>query len=69
MWQIAKPGGQFIIGVNQKHFAEQKFTVVLDDLLANGKISDLKTDVIKIYSKAGHEHSDDQALVLQYRKI
>lgn len=69
LWQIAKPGGRFIIGVNQVHFKKQNFAAVLDELLANDKISDMKTDVIKIYDMAGHPHSDDQALILQYRKI
>jgi len=33
------------------------------------EINPVKIDEVKIYSRAGHEHSDDRALILQYRKM
>jgi predicted TPR repeat methyltransferase len=67
--QIAQSGGQFIIGVNQLHFEKQNFSTVLDELVTSGKIFDLKIAAVKIYSKTGHAHSDDQAQIVQFRKV
>jgi predicted TPR repeat methyltransferase len=66
---IARPGGLFIIGVYQAHFEKQNFSTALHALESEGKISSVKIDQVKIYSKLDHEHSNDQALILQYRKI
>lgn len=66
---IARPGALFIIGVNQHHFEAQKFAVVLDALIADALISAVKLDEVMMYSKQGHDHSNDRALILQYRKL
>jgi predicted TPR repeat methyltransferase len=66
---IGRKGARFIIGVNQAHFEKQKFSTVLDEMVSGGEIAELKIDATKIYSKPGHAHSDDQALILQYRKV
>lgn len=66
---IARSGGLFVIGVYQAHFEEQNFSETLDRLLRENKISPPKIDRVKIYSKIDHEHANDQALILQYRKI
>ena len=66
---IARSGALFIIGVNQHHFEAQKFADVLDAMAADGAITPVKLDTIKMYSKQGHDHSGDRALILQYRKI
>ncbi len=66
---IAQAGGIFIIGVNQAHFEKQNFSRFLDGLVEEKKISTVTIDVVKIYSKPNHAHSNDQALILQYRKI
>lgn len=66
---IARPGGLFIIGVNQIHYATHDFEGVLGVLTAAGKIGPVTINATKIYDKAGHDHSDDQAFVLQYRKL
>jgi predicted TPR repeat methyltransferase len=65
---IAREGGLFIIGVNQAHFEKQNFSAVLDALMSEKKISAVKMDRAKIYSKADHEHSEDYAMILQFRK-
>jgi predicted TPR repeat methyltransferase len=65
---IARPGGLFIIGVNQAHYQSHDFAGLLGGLEAEGKISPVTITTTKIYDKAGHDHSDDLALVLQYRK-
>ncbi len=66
---IARPGGLFIIGVNEVHYAAQQFAAVLDALARDSKIGPVKIDRAGMYSKAGHEHSNDHALILQYRKL
>jgi predicted TPR repeat methyltransferase len=66
---IARPGALFIIGVNQQHYQAQDFGSVLDAMVDGGAITPVTFDAINIYSKDGHAHSNDRALVLQYRKI
>ena len=66
---IARAGALFIIGVNQHHFKAQGFAAVLDAMVADRAITSVKLDEIKIYSKPGHDHSNDRALILQYRKL
>ncbi len=66
---IARAGALFIIGVNQQHFEAQNFASLLDALVADGAITSVTLDEIKVYSKDGHDHSNDRAFILQYRKI
>ena len=65
---IARSGSLFIIGVNQHHFDAQDFSSVLDAMVTSGVITPVQTTEIMMYSKQGHAHSNDRALVLQYRK-
>ena len=66
---IARPGGLFIIGVNQAHYGRHDFAGALAGLESEGLIGPVTITTTKIYDKAGHDHSDDLALVLQYRKL
>lgn len=66
---IARPGGLFIIGVNQAHYQMHDFAGALAALEAEGKIGPVTITKTRMYDKAGHDHSDDLALVLQYRKF
>lgn len=66
---IARAGGLFVIGVNQMHYEKQRFSAMLDSLVHERKVSPVKIEKMKIYSKTGHAHSDDCALILQYRKL
>ena len=66
---IARNGALFIIGVNQHHFEAQNFAAVLDTMVAEGAITPVQTAEIMMYSKPGHDHSNDRALMLHYRKI
>jgi predicted TPR repeat methyltransferase len=65
---IARPGGLFIIGVNQAHYTNHDFAATLDALKAEGRIGPVTITSTRIYAKDGHDHSDDRALILQYRK-
>jgi SAM-dependent methyltransferase len=66
--KIARVGGLFVIGVNRAHFVAQGFGAVLEDMVATGQIVGLRTDEVKIYARPGHEHSEDRALVLSFRR-
>ncbi len=66
---IARAGALFVIGVNQHHFDAQNFAAVLDVMVAKGAITPVQTTEILMYSKPGHDHSNDRALILQYRKL
>lgn len=66
---IARPGGLFIIGVNQAHYGKCDFAGALATLVAASLICPVTISTTKIYDTAGHDHSDDLALVLQYRKL
>lgn len=65
---IARSGALFIIGVNQRHFEAQDFASALEAMVADGAIGPVKLEEMLIYSKPGHDHSHDRALILQYRK-
>ena len=65
---IARPGALFVIGVNRVHFDEKQFEPVIRDLEVRGLITDLQITEAPMYSKDGHDHSDDIALILIFRK-
>jgi predicted TPR repeat methyltransferase len=67
--KIARSGGLFIIGVNQTHFDKQNFSSVLNMMVDENKIGALKIERANNYSKTDHEHSNDHAMIVQYRKI
>ncbi|NKB26595.1 MAG: hypothetical protein GKR99_03105 [Rhodobacteraceae bacterium] len=65
---IARSGGLFVIGVNGQHYMAQDFDAVLEPLLNDGVIRNVAVENVQIYDKAGHEHSEDTALILTFRK-
>jgi predicted TPR repeat methyltransferase len=65
---IARAGGLFVIGVKNEFFIDANFDPVLKALDARGLIHDLRVVEVPMYSKAGHDHSNDVALILIYRK-
>ena len=67
--RIARPGALFIIGVNRAHFEKEHFADILREMTRQGKIGPVALEEIAIYAKPGHAHSDDRALVLQFRKL
>lgn len=68
MLHIARPGALFVIGVNQTHFDTQNFANTLAAMQSGGQITPYRFDAVKIYAKLGPIHSNDRALILQYRK-
>jgi len=65
---IARPGALFVIGVNRAHFDEKQFDPLIRDLEVRGLITALQITEAPMYSKDGHAHSDDLALILSFRK-
>ena len=67
--RIARPGALFIIGVNRAHFEKEHFAQMLEDMTRQREIGPVALEDIAMYAKSGHAHSDDRALVLQFRKL
>jgi predicted TPR repeat methyltransferase len=64
---LARPGGLFVIGVNQQHFRSGGFAALLDRLQGEGRIAAASIRTVQIYDRPGHAHSADQAEVLGFR--
>ena len=65
---IARAGALFVIGVKNVFFLEAGFEPVLRSMETAGQIHDLQVAEVPMYAKAGHDHSNDVALALIYRK-
>lgn len=66
--KIARAGFLFVIGINQTHFEQERFSETLNSMMSDGKITQVQVDEVNIYSKPSHDHSNDHAMILQYRK-
>ncbi len=66
---LARPGALFVIGVNSAHFAKLGFEAELQRLRAAGRIGAVTAQEVAIYDRDGHEHSEDRALVLDWRLV
>ena len=66
--EIARPGGLFIIGINRVHYEKEGFRDVLGAMTRDRRISEVEIEEAKIYSRADHDHSEDRAFIIQYRK-
>jgi len=65
---IARAHALFVIGVRKTFFEEANFEPVLRGMEARGLIQNLQVAEVPMYAKAGHDHSDDTAFALVYRK-
>lgn len=65
---VARNNALFVIGVKKAFFKEAGFETVLRDLDSRGLIKDLQVVEVPMYAKAGHDHSEDTAFALVYRK-
>ena len=66
--KIARAGALFVIGVNQVHFDTRGFADILAMMERQDEIGPVRIEEVKMYSKTGHDHSNDRAVILQYRK-
>ena len=67
--RIARPSALFIIGVNRVHFEKEHFAAMLGDMTGQRETSPMALGEVAIYAKSAHAHSDDRALMLQFRKL
>ncbi|SLN49545.1 Trans-aconitate 2-methyltransferase [Roseovarius albus] len=65
---IARAHALFVIGVRKTFFEEANFEPVLRGMESRGLIKNLQVAEVPMYAKAGHDHSDDTAFALVYRK-
>ncbi|WP_434054056.1 MAG: class I SAM-dependent methyltransferase [Roseibium sp.] len=66
---IARSGGLFVIGVNKLHYSDRGFDQTLAQLVNAGVIAELDVQEIRMYAKEGHDHSEDLAVAVSFRKI
>ncbi len=67
--EIAKPNALFVIGVRDIFYKKAGFEPVIADLQERGAIKDLELIEVPIYEKQDHEHSNDTAYALVFRKV
>ncbi|MCP5087522.1 MAG: methyltransferase domain-containing protein [Rhodobacteraceae bacterium] len=65
---LVRPNGLYCIGVNAVHFAQGGFGETLRDMKDQGQITSPIISELEMYQGEGHAHSQDKALVIQYRK-
>lgn len=65
---MAKPGGLFVIAINQSHYESKGFAAVVQMMVDNQLIVELASQQVSIYSNADHAHSADKGLILSFRK-
>ena len=66
---IGRDGALYVIGVNREHYKNLGFERTLDALADGGRISTPELREIRMYDKAGHDHSGDTAFAVRYRKL
>ena len=66
--KLAKPNALFCIGVNEQHFNAEGFGSVLKSMEAAGEITRPDLQSVQIYENEDHEHGQDRALILLFRK-
>lgn len=67
--KIGRNGALYVIGVNREHFRNLGFDKTLAALAEGGRISKPDLREIRMYDKAGHDHSGDTAFAVVYRKL
>lgn len=67
LFAMAKTGALFVLSINKEHYTHLGFESQIQTLLKAGRIKTLNLQELDIYSKAGHEHSDDRAFIVSFR--
>lgn len=66
---IAKNNALFVIGIRDTFYKKAGFEAVISSLEQNNSIKDLLLIEVPIYEKEDHEHSNDKAYALIFRKV
>ena len=64
-----RAGGVFCIGVNQQHYQTHDFVGCLRSLVEDNVITSPALLETAIYAREAHKHSDDMALICQFRVV
>lgn len=66
--EIARKNALFVIGVRDIFYKKAGFKPIISDLKESGAIKNFKFIEVPIYEKTEHEHSNDRAYALVFRK-
>lgn len=67
--RVARPGAQFALSVNARHYDSEGFAAKFAALLREGRIADLRLPEVRIYGDmASGPHKDDTALIALFEK-
>ncbi len=67
--RVARPGAQFALSINAKHFEALGFATAFDNLQAEGRIEHLTLTPVRIYGDlAAGPNKDDTALIALFEK-
>ena len=73
MLEVAMPGAQFALSVNQRVWTELGFDVALQDLQAAGRIRELQLIEVEVYGAAAQAldpvHAGDKAWIVLFRAV
>lgn len=64
----AQPGAFFCVGVNAEHYTAHGFEAALTSAQTADRVSNPRNQEIRLYSKPGHPHSEDTALVVMFER-
>jgi len=65
---MAKPGGLFVIAINQTHYESKGFDEAVNVLVKAERINALMSEQVNIYNRTDHAHSSDNGLIVSFRK-
>ncbi len=69
MLEFVKPGGLLVVAINKQHYSNSGFSDAIKKLEGQGRITQLQAETINIYASADHEHAQDEAFAVSFRKI
>lgn len=58
----------FVLSINKAHYTSKGFARALDAYRTSGKIRDLRSEEVPIYTRTDHDHAGDRALIVSFVK-
>ncbi len=68
LMRILRPGGLCVFGVKREVYDAERFGSTFAVMVAEGLITPLRFEAIRIYEREDHEHGQDVGLTLIFRK-
>ena len=66
--RIARPGALCVFGIKREAYDDERFGSTFATLVAEGRVTPLRFEAIRIYERADHEHGQDIGLTAIFRK-